>query len=160
MNRNTLFSILLTFTFFVGYGQQQEVLGSAGMEVENATHQISFTIGEVVVETAQTEENLMTQGYHQSNLVITAVSEPLADLSISVYPNPTSDMVILESDHLEKVTNVQLYDMAGALVKSTHNDQSNQLTIDLRTISAGTYLMVAETDKDNQSSTFQIIKSH
>jgi hypothetical protein len=160
MKKNSI-ALIVAFCYSVlSYGQEQAVMGAAGVEASNIAGQVSFTIGEMVVETAQTPNNIVTQGYHQSALVVTAIGDPIADLNLLVYPNPTSDWVILESSKLQNIVSVSLYDMTGSLVQSYRNNQTNQLTIDMSNISAGTYLLVAESTLKNQSQTFQIIKSH
>lgn len=145
---------------FFSYGQQLEVLAPAGEEVQNASHQVSFTMGELVVETAQTETHVLTQGYHQSKLVIIGLDEISKEFAFHVYPNPTSEYVILESEQLDQVQSVWMYDIKGSLIQSIQNHQSQQLTVNMQHLSAGTYVLKIRTANESQSFSYQIIKTH
>lgn len=145
---------------FAGFSQELEILAPAGEEVQNTNHQVSFTIGEIAVETVQSESNIITQGYHQSKLVITGLDEVSKEFAFHIYPNPTSEYVILESDQLEQVQSVWMYDLKGSLIQSIQNDQSQQLMVNMQHFSAGTYVLKIRTTNESQSFSYQIIKTH
>jgi hypothetical protein len=66
------------------------------------------------------------------------IAEENKDLNISIYPNPTTDKVIIRYD---KVNHVTVYDMAGQMV-AQFNDQTE---LNLSTLSAGVYTLRIET---------------
>ena len=60
--------ILLTFHL-----QAQEGSTTAGGFAKNKTVQISYTIGEAIISTIGNQQNVLTQGFHQSLLSVTRV---------------------------------------------------------------------------------------
>jgi hypothetical protein len=86
--------VLLLFLFFKG--QAQEVISAAGTNGTSATVQLSWTIGEPVIETSSKSNIILTQGFHQSRLTITAKDpSTLSGMAIHVFPNPALTEVTL-----------------------------------------------------------------
>jgi hypothetical protein len=75
----------------------QEVISAAGGHSATSTSQISWTIGEPVIEPDMNGLYMLSQGLHQGNLVVT-VSRELAGLGFEVtaYPNPVSKFLKLD----------------------------------------------------------------
>ena len=75
----------------------QEVIATSGNHYENNEIQISWTLGEPVIETLSNENSTLTQGFHQSKLIVTAINEvSVPGVNITAYPNPTSDILKVE----------------------------------------------------------------
>ncbi len=70
----------------------------------------------------------------------------------NVFPNPTSSIVILESDDLD-IQSVILYDMKGQEIYSKRNTHNARLTLDLESLDSGIYFI-----KVNYSSYEEYIK--
>lgn len=66
-----------------------------------------------------------------------------AAATLTVYPNPAADRVMVESD--ATVEHYELYDMKGALLRHAAVGQS-EFVIDLETLPAGTYLLKTVTE--------------
>jgi hypothetical protein len=121
--------------------QEQNVVGTSGSYTENASGSVSWTIGEVIIETGTGGTHEATQGFHQSNIWVLGVEE-LSELEISIYPNPTSDFVNIKT---EGEVMLSIYDMSGRLINSYHlTEETNQINVDQ--YSRGTYNMVFETE--------------
>ena len=75
----------------------QEVVSSSGANGSSPTTSISWTLGEVAVESYHVSPTLLTQGLHQPILGIITELDELQDLSVqlTVFPNPTSSTVEL-----------------------------------------------------------------
>ncbi len=73
--------------------------------------------------------------------VDTLIADIDADI-LTVYPNPTNN--ILHIDGLTNVTQINLLDVASKVVYNRINLTSNQLSIDLNTISKGVYYLQVE----------------
>ena len=89
----------------IGFGQilSPSVIGSAGASFSNSTAKTDLTVGEVVIETFS-NNTILTQGFHQGDLkVSTAVVN--IDIKTKIYPNPTTNFLIVE---LEKNVNACL----------------------------------------------------
>lgn len=48
----------------------QEVIGSAGMFTASANGSMTWTIGEVMIETYSSTDNFFTQGFHQPDIIV------------------------------------------------------------------------------------------
>ena len=156
-------SALFSFLFVLGGTiQAQEVIASAGAEVESSGGSMSYTIGEMVVTSTVGTEGGLTQGYQQGFLTPTAIDEIPAELELSLYPNPASDFIIIESKSLADFEQITMYDMAGKLIWSQNGNSSvdNRITVDFKGHAAGNYIIrLADSDK-NQSYSYSVIKSH
>jgi hypothetical protein len=156
-------SALFSFLFLLGGGiQAQEVIASAGAEVESTGGSMSYTIGEMVVTSTINDDGALTQGYQQGFLTPTAIDEIPAELELSLYPNPASDFIIIESKSLTDFEQITMYDMSGRLIWSQDGNNSidNRLTVDFTGHAAGNYIIrLADSDK-NQSYSYSVIKSH
>src|SRR4030043_290832 len=92
---------LLLIFLGTGIAKAQQVVSTAGSHSGNGTVQLSWTIGEPVISTFNNGSNILTQGMHQSKLLIDAIEEiELSGLIISAFPNPTNEFVNLKVSHL------------------------------------------------------------
>jgi uncharacterized protein (TIGR03790 family) len=65
------------------------------------------------------------------------IDEP-EELALRMHPNPTQGMIRIESNEL--ISNVQIYNMNGALLKSIDGVHSYQVDLDLYDLNGGVYL--------------------
>ena len=81
----------------------QKVVATSGDHYTNDEIQISWTLGEPVIETLSNGNSMLTQGFHQSKLIVTAVDQ-IAELKfdITAYPNPTSDILRVEVENVRE----------------------------------------------------------
>ena len=56
-----------------------------------------------------------------------------------VFPNPVKSYIYIETND-PRAASIQIYDMEGRLVLSHSIEQEKQLTIDLSSLSSGTYI--------------------
>ncbi|TXF79100.1 T9SS type A sorting domain-containing protein [Chryseobacterium sp.] len=70
------------------------------------------------------------------------------DANISVYPNPTSDILNIRSK--EKVNSVSVYDIAGRKIDVKLKDN----TVNVKSLQSGTYIITVETSKGKISEKF------
>lgn len=106
----------------------QELLGSAGTD--------KFSLGEAFIETHLGSGLIISEGFHQPLISLIDIKENPRVL-VSVYPNPTSDKLILEHN-LESII-VFLYDSQGQVV---FTDYQTSGTFDLSSFSQGQYSLV------------------
>lgn len=152
-------SLLLIFCFVVLLSNAQELISSGGSNLSNTNGSISFSIGELMVETLSDGSNYLTQGFHQPKLSITDISE-LVDLKFNVlaYPNPTSDVLQLqiESEYAENM-NFMLYDVNGRkIIQEKIID--TETSIQLNHLKSGIYILRIF-KMDQEIKTFKIIKN-
>ncbi|MFA5818661.1 MAG: T9SS type A sorting domain-containing protein [Bacteroidales bacterium] len=136
----------------------QQVVATAGSTLGNANGSISYTIGEGVTQTLTKGDKTLTQGFHQTIVTVNAISE-LKDLefSISVFPNPTSDVLTLKVDK-ENVWGFQylLFDMNGKLI-SRKNLESAETNVPVDQLTEGFYIIKVQ-DGTKELKMFKIIK--
>jgi hypothetical protein len=114
------------------------LISSSGDSYSNNNINMDFSIGEVVIETHQNTE-ILTQGFHQEILKInTGLSE--LNLVTKVYPNPTSDFVIVELEN-DNNGEILIYDINGKLMISDKLDNERIKQFDFSKFSQGNYLL-------------------
>ena len=81
--------------------QAQEAVSTAGNHGKTTSGSLSWTVGEPVIKTITDGTNTLTQGFQQSRLTITAISDlKIPGIELSVYPNPTNNFlsIVVRSD--------------------------------------------------------------
>lgn len=79
---------------------------------------------------------IITNTYTTTVENVLAVQENGISAGISVYPNPATDFIIIDSK--EKIGKVQIFDIAGRLVLTT---SGNANRIDIHQLKPGTYIL-------------------
>jgi len=143
-----------------GYGtiNAQELISTAGNSHSNTNGSISYTIGEPVIETFAGANNILTQGFQQSNLVVTAIDElPGLDFEISAFPNPATEIVKLRIGK-ESAIGMQymLYDMNGNLLMKNRLE-GTETKIPFSDLSAAEYILIVS-NQDKELKSFRIVK--
>lgn len=139
-------------------GYAQEVIASTGNHFQNNQMQISWTLGESVIKTVSNSSTQLTQGFQQSQLIVTDISEnPLVNASILVYPNPTINQLHLKTDKLDnQKLHFSLFSMDGSLLLRKPM-VSNLTEIQMSAYAPATYILRVST-ANNTLKTFKIIK--
>jgi hypothetical protein len=154
MKKNTL----VLFSFFASLAvTAQEVLATQGDSYSNASANIDFTIGEVIVATGTDGTNDLTQGFHQTNWNFLGVEDFAPDYEASIFPNPTSDVLNIRTSTFENVT-YTLYDAQGKLVMQDVLS-ADQTPIQVSQLAPGSYSLTLNNETQNLK-TFKLIKTH
>jgi hypothetical protein len=135
---------LIAFSLIVGsttaFGQ--EVISTQGDSYSNSSGSIDFTIGEVVINTGTNGTNDITQGFHQTMWNFVGIEDFDADFVVSIFPNPTQDVLTIRATAFEDVTFV-LTDATGRIVM--RDVLSGELTpLDVSSFEMGTYNLSLE----------------
>ena len=160
MKKPLLFFLGLLFSS-LGYSQSvsPEVTASAGDHFTGTNVQLSWTIGETMIETYVNGSNQLTQGFHQTNLIVTAVEDLLESFQIKVFPNPATNILNIEWSEISDPLTLTLYDVTGKqLLMQKIVDQAMSKTLDLTTYAAGGYLLSLSNPDDKTIKTFKILK--
>ena len=120
----------------------------------------SYSVGQVVYTYVSSSNETVSQGVQQPYEISTTldIDEMAILLEVSVFPNPTSDFIILkiEEKDISKV-NYQLYNINGKLLKSEQVE--NQTTnINMTSYPVATYIVKVLSDNKIVKS-FKIIKN-
>ena len=140
-------------------------VNSSGAKMSQANGSLSFTVGELVVET-QTDGNGNTLGGgftngSTSSTTITSVQQPNAEkLMLNVYPNPTADMLTLDIQHIDvDAYTITIFDVSGKQVyTANHAGVSGRININLSSFDSGTYLLNLTSNKQKTLGTYQVIR--
>ena len=82
----------------------QEVVSTQGDSYSNASANIDFTIGEVVINTETDGTNDLTQGFHQTNWNFVGMEDHSPSYEATIFPNPTSEVLNIKTSTFENVT--------------------------------------------------------
>ena len=119
--------------------QELYLLGAAGTESTGTGGSVSWSLGEIITVTAGGPSNDVTQGFHQGNIYVTGV-EHLAEINVSVYPNPTSEFVTVTCPYPVRVS---IYDASGRLI-AIHDLTIEVNQLNVTEFARGTYNLIFE----------------
>jgi len=157
MNKTSFFPIFFLL-FFVQYGIAQEVISSSGSSFESPTTQLSWTLGEPVIETFSAGQSVITQGFQQSKLTVTAIDQISDNLfGIKVYPNPVSSQLTIEAGENEKFS-FSLIDLNGKVLVKREVEKSVEI-VDMQILIPGNYFLTVFLGNSKHLQTFKVIKS-
>lgn len=162
MKRIALLTIAIGgFAFANAQSISPDVIATAGDHYVSSNAQLSWTIGEPVIETVQAGGNIITQGFHQTTLTVTSIDETSAvSLDVSIYPNPTSDRVIISIPDNQYDFTVEMYDLNGKMVMSDKiNRVDNQKELDVTSLATSYYLLKLVSQDADYNSTHKIQKT-
>jgi hypothetical protein len=147
-----ILSICFTGTALYGQSLERQVIGSAGLSVNNSTADLSFTVGEVATASTITGTATLTQGFQQANEEDFTGVIDVGSLNASaiVFPNPTVDVLQIESTLPSMgitTLDYKVLDLQGRLVlQGTIASHEGQL--DVMALAASSYtLILTSTDK-------------
>ena len=135
----------------------QEVVSTQGDSYSNASGNIDFTIGEVIIATGTDGTNDITQGFHQTNWNFLGVDDHGQNYEATIFPNPTSDLLNIRTSTFENVT-YTLYDAQGKLVMQDILS-AEQTPIQVSQLAPGAYSLTLNNDTQNLK-TFKLVKTH
>lgn len=136
----------------------QQVVTTAGSTLENSSGGISYTIGEGIAQTLSAGDITLTQGFQQTNIFISLVSELKdAGLSVIIYPNPTRGNLKLNiNDFTMPGLQYLLFDGNGKLL-SQKKVESYLTEVSLSQMQSGIYFIKIQAGT-RELRTFKIVK--
>lgn len=142
-----------------GQSTSPEVIATAGGHFQNASSQISWTLGEPITETITDGSTQLTQGFHQTNLSSVATYELDENMVFNAYPNPTIDLLSVEIGETNLGASLQLIDASGRIIHERTIEETTSL-VDFTAFAAGTYRLnlVGEANVVLKTFTIQKIK--
>ena len=154
MKKHTLVLFSLFATISVS---AQEVIATQGDSYSNASANIDFTIGEVIIDTGTDGTNDLTQGFHQTNWNFVGLEDFAPNYEAIIFPNPTEDVLNIRTSTFENVT-YTLYDAQGKLVMQ-YVLSAEQTPIQVSQLAPGSYSLTLNNETQNLK-TFKLVKSH
>jgi len=156
--------IFLTFCClllaFLGKGQSLElhVIGSAGnFSASSSGATLSATVGEIVITTESSNSAILTQGFQQSMIMVTPITEiDKNTLGIQVFPTPTTQLVTVKKEQQE-ILFAELIDVQGKVL-SKYKLTKETTEIDLKDLPSSTYFLTVKATDKQAIQTFKIQK--
>lgn len=154
-------TLIATTLLLINISQAQEVISSQGSSYNTEAINIDFTIGEVISETLTSSDLSINQGFHQAiiveEMVTDIINQSTIDHGINVYPNPTTNYVILHMDEIEGFQ-YQIFDLNGrAVTHAIIND--SQTKIDFTKMKEGIYQLLIFDNNKNKLKGYKITKN-
>ena len=141
--------------------QAQTSVNATGGDASGGGGSVSYSVGQVVYTTHTGTSGSVAEGVQQPYeiSVVTGLEEAQSiNLSVTAYPNPTTDYLTLRIDEFE-ISNLsfQLYDMNGKLLQN-EKITGNQTSIAMgNLVPANYFVKVIQGNKEVK--TFKIIKN-
>jgi len=141
--------------------QAQENVNATGGDATGSGGSVSYSVGQVVYTTNTGTSGSVAQGVQQPYeiSVVTGIEEAKGiNLSVTAYPNPTTDYLTLRIDEFE-ISNLsyQLYDMNGKLLQSEKITGNQTSIVMSNLVPANYFVKVIQVNKEVK--TFKIIKN-
>ena len=144
---NRLF--LLIFLVLPGMTSGQSLIGFAGLTSQN----ITLSAGEVAIGLASNANNILTVGFQQPSIQLTAIEEDVL-VDLSIYPNPVLSHLNVEHSMEETLTLILRDDM-GRTLELIH-DLSQTYILNLEEFPNGKYIIEFVTEEARTS--YSILK--
>ena len=166
MNKKTLKIVLILLGFnLTGLYAQQTIVVSGG-NASGDGGSISFSVGQLFYFTITETSGSVAQGIQQPYEISSVIGiKDLfgIDLKYSIYPNPTSDLLVLKVDNINTKNLVyKLFDMKGNLIDNG-NINGKETFISMKKLSPSVYflqvLQAQGTVRPDEIKIFKIIKT-
>lgn len=136
----------------------QQVVSSSGDSQSAAGVEVSWTLGEAVIETLFGGSSTLTQGFQQPKVTIISVGEiSIPGLEIKVFPNPTQEFITIRFSEYIEDTRYALYDLRGKLIENKLINSADT-EIDLKRYASGQYILKLTNKSQQPIQTFQVVK--
>lgn len=148
----------------------QYIIAAQGGCSEGKSMVLSWTIGDLVTETANLKDSRITQGFQQPIITVKEIYTPdqtevntaaiiIKPFNAEVYPNPFGTDITVKIDNTDQEYYMDIIDPAGNLL-SRNKSRNPQEVINLFDLPAAQYLLRISSLDDKQSKIFQIIKAN
>ena len=153
--------LFLTLTLFSsGIILAQESVNTSGSIAIGSGGTASYTVGQVAYTSSLGSNGSVSAGVQQAYTITatTGVDETNFNLEASVYPNPTTDLLVLSVNELKEDFKYQVLDMAGKLLINGKLTNT-QTQLDFSSYAAGSYYVNIISNENKNMKTFQVIKN-
>ncbi|MBI3133058.1 MAG: T9SS type A sorting domain-containing protein [Bacteroidetes bacterium] len=156
-----LFGVLICSVSVTAFNQSltPTVVASSGDFFSGSAASLSWTLGEVVTDTYIGTNNQLTQGFQQPEIRFLTVEDLAVEITMNLYPNPTTSEVSLEIKNNTETLSILIHDVTGKLMYNGLYQPETIQKIDLSTYANGIYLMQINNSKNEKLKTVKIQKS-
>jgi hypothetical protein len=132
-----LYYIILLIPLISSYGQNS--INTTGGNINSNGINLSYSIGQLKINTIESSSSKLNLDFIQGVQYAFSIYDcsRLASIELSVYPNPSSQMVYIKTID-EPNLKLIIYDIAGRLIHERTLESST--TVDVENYSNGTYI--------------------
>ena len=159
-NKSRPILLLATGLLWAGFAQAQESVNATGGDATGSGGTAAYSIGQVVYTANTGSTGSVAQGVqHAYEIFPVGIKETTLNITLSVFPNPTSDNLILQlNDYNNEKLSYQLYDMQGKLI-SNGQVTALQTRINTASLPSATYFINVVNQENKKVQSFKIIKN-
>jgi len=163
MKKHLTTTLLLVCIHWVVNAQSSEptVLATSGAHYSGTNTELSWTIGEVIVETVTGSDNIVTQGFHQPLVEVTTVEESWPSyLKVNVFPNPVTEKITVNIENNTLELQAIIYDMTGRqLISEEIGHSQNYIEFNVDDLANSIYLLNIHSKDKKYNATYKIQKT-
>lgn len=137
---------------------QQNTLASGGNAL-GANGTLSYSVGQIAVQNVSNTQVSLSEGLQQpfEIMVLSNITYDPIYSYVSIYPNPTADILNLSIEKTDTSLQYELFDINGKIVKSTTQVEASLTPIAVDNLNQGIYFLTIS--RDNQAvKQFKFIK--
>jgi hypothetical protein len=158
--KKTKLIIIFSLIFALTGIKAQQGFTAAGGGASGGGGTAAYSVGQIVYTSNTGAGGSVAQGVQQPYeiSIVLGVEDHQISLNMKVYPNPTSDFLILNVGNFELSTlNFELYDISGKLLERKKITSITE-TISLVNLPSSTYFLKV-TSNNEEIKTFKVIKN-
>jgi hypothetical protein len=155
--KQILLTTIILFAAILAPGQQ--VIAPTGSAGGASGIQVHWTLAEPVTKTISNTENTLTQGFHQTRLVITAIDDLIIEnVNVSAFPNPATAILNIKIEQAgNHVYSYRIESLDGRCVVQNPAFSGNG-QINVENLTTGVYILSVLPDNRAWIKTFKIVK--
>lgn len=160
MKKSIFITSLLLYATSASTATAQEALATSGGNGSGSGGSNSYTVGQVAYTYSNDGNYSISDGVQQAYEVsqISGIQDHKIELSVTTYPNPTTDFLTLSFQELPAgEISFDLLDASGKLIR-TENVYSVESKINLKEQPVGLYYLVLRIN-NKQNSAYKIVKN-
>jgi len=158
MKKTAILTILM-FGVCILSAQNIEIatVSAGGQCLKSTSVVLQFSIGQPFAAYHEGQEVNIQEGifYNHSDITSSTSELEIAILELSVFPNPSSDYIILDDAYDHKSGTLRIYNSNGTVVRSTQYDSGSRY--DISALNTGPYII--ELEAEGTRKVAQFIKS-
>lgn len=138
---------------------QAGLISTSGGFSTSSNGSLSWTLGELAIQTFKSGDQQLTQGFHQNRMLLTPVFEvDFQAIELDVFPNPSSQIITLRTSETSGLQlSYELLNVYGQQLR--HGSlEANNTTIDLSQLSPQLYLLNVISSYGKKVAVFKIQK--
>tara|TARA_B110000046_G_scaffold125750_1_gene132273 strand:+ start:1314 stop:1772 length:459 start_codon:yes stop_codon:yes gene_type:complete len=152
--------MLMAGLLWAGFAQAQESANASGGDAMGSGGTVAYSVGNVAYTTNTGSNGSVAQGVQHAYVISSVgIKETVLDISLTAFPNPTSDNLTLQiSDYNNEKLSYQLFDMQGKQL-SIGQITAQHTQINMNRLPSATYFINVVNQENKKVQSFKVIKN-